>query len=134
MSFPELESAAREAMTPELFSYVSGGAGDEHTQRYNVTAFERWGLMPRILRGAAQRDLSIELFGRRLDTPLVLAPVGVIGLCDPDGHGDLSTARAVRRDGRPDDRVDLDGGSARGRRSSARRHPRLVPAIPAQRP
>ena len=101
MSFPELESAAREAMTPELFSYVSGGAGDEHTQRYNVTAFERWGLMPRILRGAAQRDLSIELFGRRLDTPLVLAPVGVIGLCDPDGHGDLSTARASAAMGVP---------------------------------
>lgn len=101
MSYPELETAARDVMSPQLYSYVSGGAGDEHTQRSNVTAFERWGLMPRILRGAAQRDLSVELFGQRLDTPLMLAPVGVIGLCDPDGHGDLSTARASAATGVP---------------------------------
>ena len=101
MSYPELEAAAQEVMSPQLYSYVSGGAGDEHTQRSNVTAFERWGLMPRILRGAAQRDLSVELFGQRLDTPLMLAPVGVIGLCDPDGHGDLSTARASAATGVP---------------------------------
>jgi len=101
MSYPELETAARDVMSPQLYSYVSGGAGDEHTQRSNVTAFERWGLMPRILRGAAQRDVSVELFGQRLDTPLMLAPVGVIGLCDPDGHGDLSTARASAATGVP---------------------------------
>lgn len=101
MSYPELEAAAQEVMSPQLYSYVSGGAGDEHTQRSNVTAFERWGLMPRILRGAAQRDLSVELFGQRLDTPLMLAPVGVIGLCDPEGHGDLSTARASAATGVP---------------------------------
>jgi lactate 2-monooxygenase len=54
-----------------------------------------------MLTGAAQRDLSVELFGRRLPTPLLLAPVGVIGLCGDDGHGDLATARAAAALGVP---------------------------------
>ena len=64
-------------MTPEVWSYVAGGAGDEHTQRANVVAFQRWGLMPRMLAGAAERELGVELFGQRPATPLMLAPVGV---------------------------------------------------------
>jgi lactate 2-monooxygenase len=101
MAFPELARRAREALSPEMWSYVAGGAGDERTQDVNVTAFDRWGLMPRMLAGNAQRDLSVELFGRRLPTPLLLAPVGVIGLCDPEGHGDLVTARAAAATGVP---------------------------------
>jgi lactate 2-monooxygenase len=47
--------------------------------------------------GAAERDLSTHLLGLDLPTPLLLAPVGVIGLCAQDGHGDLATARAAAR-------------------------------------
>jgi lactate 2-monooxygenase len=101
MSHADLARRAQELMSPELWAYVAGGAGDERTQDANCAAFDRWGLMPRMLRGAAQRDLAIELFGRRLPTPLLLAPVGVIGLCDPDGHGDLVTARASAATGVP---------------------------------
>jgi lactate 2-monooxygenase len=101
MSFAELSRRAEEALSPELWSYVAGGAGDERTQDGNVAAFDRWGLMPRMLVGVAQRDLSVQLFGRQLPTPLLLAPVGVIGLCDPDGHGDLVTARAAAATGVP---------------------------------
>ena len=54
-----------------------------------------------MLVGAAQRDLSISLFGRSLPTRLPLAPVGVIGLCAQDGHGDLATARAAAKSGVP---------------------------------
>lgn len=101
MSAAELERRAEAAMPPEIWSYVAGGAGDERTQRANVRAFDRWGLMPRVLRGAAQRDLSVELLGTSFATPLMLAPVGVIGLCDADGHGDLVTARASAATGVP---------------------------------
>jgi lactate 2-monooxygenase len=101
MSYRELERQAEAAMPLELWSYVAGGAGDEHTQDANVEAFRRWGLMPRVLAGAAERDLSVELFGVRLPSPLLLAPVGVIALCDPDGHGDLVTARAAAELGVP---------------------------------
>jgi lactate 2-monooxygenase len=101
ISFADLERRAEAAMSPQIWSYVAGGAGTERTQDANVAAFDRWGLMPRMLRGAAERDLSVELFGTRLPTPLLLAPVGVIALCDPDGHGDLATARAAARTGVP---------------------------------
>ncbi|MDF9716178.1 MULTISPECIES: lactate 2-monooxygenase [unclassified Nocardioides] len=101
MDFRTLEAAAEEAMSPEVWSYVAGGAGDEHTQRANVRAFERWGLVPRMLAGAAERDLGVELFGRRFATPLMLAPVGVLGICEPEGHGDLTTARAAAATGVP---------------------------------
>jgi len=101
MAHSELAERARAVMPASLWSYVDGGAGDERTQQANVDAFHRWGLMPRVLRGAAERDLSVELFGTRLPTPLLLAPVGVIGLCDPDGHGDLVAARASAATGVP---------------------------------
>jgi lactate 2-monooxygenase len=101
MTFAELEARAAKALPPEILSYVAGGAGNEFTQDVNVTAFGRYGLVPRMLSGAVERDLSIELFGMTLPSPLMLAPVGVIGLCAQDGHGDLATARASARTGVP---------------------------------
>lgn len=101
MSHEELEARAQAAMSPSVWSYVAGGAGDERTQRANVTAFDRWGLIPRMFVGAAERDLSVELFGTTWPSPVFMAPVGVIGLCAQDGHGDLATARAAARTGVP---------------------------------
>lgn len=101
MTFAELEARGSKALSTELFSYVAGGAGNEYTQDVNVTAFEKYGLIPRMLTAAAERDLSIELFGMTLPSPLMLAPVGVIGLCAHDGHGDQATARASARTGVP---------------------------------
>jgi lactate 2-monooxygenase len=101
MAFAEWEAKAQMALPPSVWSYVAGGAGDERTQRANCTAFERWGLMPRMFAGAAQRDLSVELLGLTLPAPVFMAPIGVIGLCAQDGHGDVATARAAARTGVP---------------------------------
>ena len=57
--------------------------------------------MPRMFVGARDRDLSVEMFGLTLPSPVFLAPIGVIGLCAQDGHGDLATARAAARTGVP---------------------------------
>ncbi|HTX97054.1 MAG TPA: alpha-hydroxy-acid oxidizing protein [Mycobacterium sp.] len=97
MAFADLEAKAATALPPSVWSYVAGGAGDERTQRANCTAFERWGLYPRMFVGAAQRDLSVEMFGMTLPSPVFMAPIGVIGICAQDGHGDLATARAAAR-------------------------------------
>lgn len=97
----ELVERAQSAMPPSVWSYVAGGAGDERTQNANRTAFDRWGLVPRMFVGAAQRDLTVDLFGMTLPAPVFMAPVGVIGLCAQDGHGDLATARAAARTGVP---------------------------------
>jgi lactate 2-monooxygenase len=101
IAYRDLEARAEEVLSEELWSYVAGGAGDERTQRANVEAFDRWGIVPRVLAGASQRDLTVSLFGTTLPTPLLLAPVGVIGIVDPDGHGDLLTAQAAAGTGVP---------------------------------
>ena len=80
---------------------MAGGCGNEHTQRANVTAFEKWGIVPRMFNGSYERDLSIELFGMRLPTPLFTVPIGIIGICSQDFHGDLHVARAAARTGVP---------------------------------
>jgi lactate 2-monooxygenase len=101
MAYDELASRAQQVLPPSVWSYVAGGAGDEHTQRANVEAFSRWGLMPRMLVGATDRDMSVELWGKRWPAPVFMAPIGVIALCGQDGHGDLSAAEAAARTGVP---------------------------------
>ena len=101
VNFSELERRAHLAMTPGMVSYVAGGCGNEHTQDINVTAFQRWGLVPRMLVGATERDMSINLFGMSLPSPIFMSPIGVIGMCAQDDQGDIATARAAKRLGVP---------------------------------
>ena len=92
----ELEKKALGAWPDEIVSYVQGGCGDERTQNLNVSAFERWGLVPRMMVDASERDLSIELFGMKLPTPIFMAPIGVLGHLLPG-----RAWRSGRRRGRP---------------------------------
>ncbi|AAK23377.1 lactate 2-monooxygenase [Caulobacter vibrioides] len=101
VDFKTLEARATAAMSPDLLSYVQGGCGDEFTQRRNADAFHDWGVVPRMMVDASKRDLSIELFGLKLPTPLFMSPIGVIGMCAQDGHGDIATAVAAQRTGVP---------------------------------
>ena len=71
-----LEAAAQKRMRPEAFAYVAAGAGNEHTVAANRAAFDRWRIVPRMLRDVERRDTSVELFGQRLPSPFLLAPVG----------------------------------------------------------
>ena len=88
-----LEQAAQAAMSAEAWAYVAGGAGRESTMDANRTAFERYRIVPRVLRDVETRDLSIELFGQRLPSPLLLCPIGVLGMAHQDA--DLAVARAA---------------------------------------
>jgi len=101
VDFATLEARAVAAMSPSLRDYVQGGCGDEFTQRNNADAFHHWGMVPRMMVDCTTRDLSIDLFGMRLPTPLFMAPIGVTGLCTQDGHGDLAAARAAAATGVP---------------------------------
>ncbi len=101
VDFALLEQKAAAALPASVLSYVQGGCGDEFTQDQNASAFHHWGLIPRMMVDCTTRDLSIELFGFKLPTPIFLSPIGVLGLCTPDGHGDLAVARASARTGIP---------------------------------
>ena len=96
-----LRARAEAAMPAHVLNYVQGGCGDEHTQDENVRAFHHWGMVPRMLVDGSTRDVGIELFGRRYDTPIFMAPIGVNGIMTPDGHGDLHAARASVATGVP---------------------------------
>ena len=101
VDFASLERKAEEVLPWWVHSYVAGGCGDEHTQRLNVSAFRNWGIVPRMLNGAYERDLSVSLLGMELPTPLLMSPIGVIGICAQDFHGDLQVAEAAAQTGVP---------------------------------
>ncbi|HEY7072499.1 MAG TPA: alpha-hydroxy-acid oxidizing protein [Acidimicrobiales bacterium] len=88
-----LEDAAREALPPEAFGYVAGSAGSGATARANRRAFDRWRIVPRMLRDVAERDLTTVVLGTPLPAPVLLAPVGVQTIVHPDGE--LASARAA---------------------------------------
>ncbi|AWB93480.1 alpha-hydroxy-acid oxidizing protein [Aeromicrobium chenweiae] len=97
--FAELERRAAKASSAKAWAYVAGGAGEGRTMRNNRAAFDRWAVVPRMAHGEAARDLSVDLFGKSLPTPLLLAPVGAGQLIDPDC--DLHVARAAAATGVP---------------------------------
>ncbi|NUR16323.1 MAG: lactate 2-monooxygenase [Dermatophilaceae bacterium] len=93
----QLETAARKVMSRRGFAYVAGSAGSEASAAANVAAFARWRVVPRMLVDTTQRDLGVELFGRRHESPFLVAPIGVLSMAH---HGaDLAVARGAREQG-----------------------------------
>ena len=88
-----LAESAREVMSPEAWAYIAGGAGRERTASANEDAFDRWKILPRMLVGADSCDLSTDLFGKTLPSPLVLCPIGVLEMVHPSA--DLAVAQAA---------------------------------------
>ena len=101
VDYASLERAAVEVLPSWVYSYVGYGAGDGNTQRANIEAFSRYGIVPRMLVGATERDLSVSLFDMQLPTPLFMPPVGVVGVCSQDLHGDIQAAKASAQTGVP---------------------------------
>ena len=94
-----LEDAARAVLAEEPFDYVAGGAGTGATMRANRAAFDRYGLVPRMLRDNTSRDWSTTLLGTAMPAPLLLAPIGVQSLLHAEGE--LAVARAAAELGVP---------------------------------
>ncbi len=88
-----MQAAALEVMTPEARGYVEGSAGEESTFRANRAAFERWRLVPRMLRGIpAQRDHTTTVLGLTMPAPVMLAPVGVLSIVHTDAEPGVARA------------------------------------------
>lgn len=95
----KLAAKAARKMSRRAAAYVVGSAGMESTAKANRAAFSRWSIVPRMLRDVATRDLTIELLGKRLSTPFLLSPVGVLELVHP--LADVAVAGAARDLGMP---------------------------------
>ncbi len=94
-----LETAAAQVLDPAPLGYIVPSAGGGSTARANVAAFERWRIVPRMLRDHATRELSTEVLGTPMTAPVLLGPVGVQTLAHPDGE--LASARAATAMGLP---------------------------------
>jgi lactate 2-monooxygenase len=99
VSYDVLEQSARKAMSPEGFAYVAGGAGAEETIRENRAAFERWRIVPRMLRDVSRRETSVEVLGTPFSSPFALSPIGVLEMAHRDS--DVAVARAAAAEGIP---------------------------------
>lgn len=85
-SLSEAEELSVSFMTPVARAYLCGAAGDEITMRANCEQWRRIRLNPRILVDASEIDTSTEIFGRRFDWPVLLAPAAINRLWHPSGE------------------------------------------------
>ncbi len=92
-SVEEMETRARSLMSPQHYDWVAGAAGNGDAARENLAGFARWKIVPRMLADVEDRDFSIELFGRKLPAPVLIAPIGVQTAAHEDGE--KATARAA---------------------------------------
>jgi lactate 2-monooxygenase len=90
-----LEEAARAVMTPRAWDYVAGAAGSGDTARENLEAFRRWRIVPRMLTDVSAPSYATTVLGTELAAPILLAPVGVLGIAHPDAEPAVARAAAA---------------------------------------
>ena len=95
----DLQRLALRRLPRGVYDFIERGAEDDKAIRANREAFDHWALLPRVLRDVSTRDLSVQLFGKRLQSPILVAPAGVAGLMWHDGE--VAIARAAARLGMP---------------------------------
>ncbi len=89
----DFEPLARSRMSPMVWEYISGGAGDEVSLRWNRESFDRIRLRPQILVDVSRLDTRIKLFGRELPHPILLAPAAYQRMIHAEGE--LATAKGA---------------------------------------
>ena len=95
VSIEDLRAMTHRRLPRFALEYLEGGAEDEATLAHNIAAWADWRFMPHALVDVARRDLSTELFGRRMAMPLVIAPTGLNELFWPHADRHLAAAAAA---------------------------------------
>lgn len=93
VALPDYAAAAAERLEAQARAYFDGGAADELTLVANLRAWQQIGLQSRVLRPMAGAHTRVELLGRTLAHPVLLAPVAYQRLAHPEGE--LATAQAA---------------------------------------
>ncbi|QHE84678.1 alpha-hydroxy-acid oxidizing protein [Hydrogenophaga sp. BPS33] len=98
-SIEDLRNAAKKRLPRAVFDFYDGGSQDELTLGANHQAFKKSSLLPRILRPVDEVDPTTTILGHRSAYPIVVAPMGGMGIGWPDG--DIALARAASEAGIP---------------------------------
>ena len=96
-NYRDFRELARRRLPGPIFNYIDGAAEDETTYRRNTLAFEDCDLVPNVLTGVAQVDLSVSVMGERLAMPFYCSPTALQRLFHYEGE--RAIARAVNKFG-----------------------------------
>ncbi len=95
----QLRDAARRLLPRGIFEYVDRGSEDDKLLDENRAALDRLRVVPRFPEFVSRRDISLELFGKPITMPYIIAPTGTAGLVAYEGE--LALARAAAKAGIP---------------------------------
>lgn len=98
-SIAQIRTRARSALPRPIFDYMDGGAEDEVSLRTSTSAFDRYEIVPRMLVDVSKLNSQTEIFGRRIDWPVMLSPTGLTRLFHKDAE--LAVAKAASDAGLP---------------------------------
>ena len=76
-NFSDFRKLAEKKLPSPIFHYIDGAADDEITYKRNTSAFDDVDLVPNVLRGVENVDLSTTIFGKKLDLPFYLSPTAL---------------------------------------------------------
>jgi isopentenyl diphosphate isomerase/L-lactate dehydrogenase-like FMN-dependent dehydrogenase len=93
-NFHDFRELARRRLPGPIFDYIDGAADDEVTYRRNTSSFERCDLVPNVLRGVGDVDLSVTVMGQRLAMPVYCSPTALQRLFHHQGERAVAAAAA----------------------------------------
>ncbi|OWY08860.1 alpha-hydroxy-acid oxidizing enzyme [Thioclava sp. F34-6] len=96
-NFHDFQTLARRRLPAPIYNYIAGGADDEVTLRRNSESFNRVDLIPNVLRGVEDVDLSTMVLGQKIDLPVYLSPTALQRLFHHEGE--RATAAAAEQFG-----------------------------------
>ncbi|MEO9896285.1 MAG: alpha-hydroxy acid oxidase [Paracoccaceae bacterium] len=85
-NFHDYRKLAKKRLPGPIFNYIDGGADDEVTMRKNTSAYDRVDLVPNVLRGVEDIDLSVTVMGQKLDVPFYCSPTALQRLFHHQGE------------------------------------------------
>ena len=88
----DLRLLAKQRLPGPIFHYIDGAADDEITYRRNTSAFEDCDLVPNVLAGVENIDMSVSVMGQKLDLPIFCSPTALQRLFHHDGERAVAKA------------------------------------------
>ncbi|MDI3564357.1 alpha-hydroxy acid oxidase [Bradyrhizobium sp. Arg816] len=93
-NFHDFRRLARRRLPGPIFDYIDGAADDETTHRRNSASFEHCDLLPNVLRGVQDVDLSVTIMGQKLALPFYCSPTALQRLFHHEGERAVAAAAA----------------------------------------